>query len=135
MRSFALAVLLLIALGACDDDAPDPESVPFSGLDPAVQRKRPRAVPKPAAEPSTSAASSAKVPPSARGGGALSACCAALAATGRGSSDHGHRNNAMAASRVCFNKLSAVKRGELTTASALSQVRSSILGTAPRACR
>lgn len=123
-------------MAACDDDERAPESVPFEGLDPKVQPKEPTVLPEPSTEPSASASVAPKpVPPTKSRGGRLSACCAALAAVGRTSPDPGQRQNAKAASRVCVTKLSEVRQGKISTSAALSQVRSSILGTAPGACR
>lgn len=137
MRATAIIPLCVAALLSCKDDTPEPESVPFEGLDPAVQPKRPQVNPTPDPEPSSSAAAPVPNPgpkPSVQVG-RLSSCCAALAGVARTSPDPGQRNNASAASRVCVTKASAVKQGNISENAALSQVRSSILGSAPSACR
>lgn len=137
MRASAVILIVVTAPLSCKDDAPDPESVPFEGLDPAVQPKRPKVTPAPEPEPSSSAETAAPrpVPKPSVQVGKLSSCCAALAAVARTSPDPGQRNNAAAASRVCVTKASEVKQGSLSESVALSQVRSSILGGAPGACR
>ena len=136
MRALSLMLMLVATLGACEDEAPDPLSVPFSGLDPSVQPKSPTYVPKP--DPTASASASAAAPkPGKRpvNTSKLSRCCAALAALGKRSPDPAQRTSANAAARVCFTKMSEVKQGTITSEVALSQVRSSVLGGAPSACR
>lgn len=134
MRGTSVYLAAMLTVVGCDDDDTQPESVPFEGLDPAVQPK----IPEPAKTPEPEPSATAEPKPAPKTNfkmGRLSSCCAALAAVGRTSPDPSQRSSAKSSSRVCVTKMSEVKQGKLTTEAALSQVRSSILGTAPGACR
>ncbi len=136
-RRLTLSFLFVASVAACDEDAPDPESVPFERAEPDLEPK-PAPVAPPEPEPSASAAPK-PLPvaprPKAVNSSKLSSCCAALAALSRTAPDQGTRSNAEVASRVCATKVSEVREGKVSSEAALSQVRSSILGSAPSACR
>jgi hypothetical protein len=73
-------------------------------------------------------------PPSS-GKGDISGCCAALRAAADRAPDENTRAMNKQAANVCARKVKDVRDGKLSRADALSQVRSTLLGAAPGACR
>jgi len=138
--AWSLSALALLAPG-CDDE-PDPENIPFEGVDVnAAGDKR-----KAAAEGTATATASATTKPkvSYRPGtgslpkkpaGSITGCCAALSAAVKTAKDQGARAMYGQAAAVCYRKNKDVEAGKLEPGQAMSQVRSSLLGDAPPACR
>ncbi len=131
-------LIVVVALCACDDETTEPQSVPFEGLDPGVQPKRPEVTVDPEPTPSSSVDTPPAPPKKGKptsGGGRVSRCCAALALVAKTSPIPGHRQNANSASRTCVTKRSQVEQGSLGVETALSQVRSALAFPAPGACK
>jgi hypothetical protein len=135
MLRVLVCVVLVAAIG-CGDDSTPPERVPFTAIDPNIQPKRPNIDSDP--EPVPAATTAAPVPPPQQPRpqqGRLQACCSSLQAQAVSSNDPGRRANAANASRVCLARMEDVQRGKMSVDTALSQVRSSMLGASPPACR
>jgi hypothetical protein len=138
----ALPLCALLVVPSSCDDQPDPEKIPFEGVDVNAAGEK-RAVPTPSETATESA--SAKPKPAYRPGsgigtprkpaGSITGCCAALSAAVKTSKDQGARAMYSQAAAVCYRKSKDVEAGKLERAQALSQVRSSLLGDAPSACR
>src|SRR5690606_18224984 len=118
----------------CDNDN-DPVDIPFSGVDVSStpQNKLPTAFPELSAEPSATAPKPGPV--AVVPGGGISGCCNVLSALAKSAKDEGTRAVNQQAAKVCFSKSKQVVEGTLTREQALAQVRSSLLGSAPPACR
>lgn len=116
----------------CKDDA-DPVDVAFDGYDVSGAPNRPA----PAPLDSGHAPSAARPPVVGSGGvaGGIATCCAALMANAKSAKDDGTRVVNEQAAKVCFFKSKQVADGKLRKSVALAQVRSSLLGEAPSACR
>jgi hypothetical protein len=131
MRDLALMITLSCALCACDEQ-PDPVDIPFEGIDPSAEAKRPAPLPPPPASTSAPPPAAPAVP---AGLGAVQACCAALRADAQNAKDEGTRAVNKQAAAVCSQRAQDVRVGRMTKSQALSAVRGSLLGAAPGACR
>ena len=129
---FILLLVVAVAACGCDEDK-DPESIPFEGIDPSAKAKRPKPLPRPTVTASATATPK-PTPKPLRSAVRLQSCCLALRAAAR-TGDEGQRAVNKQAAAVCSQKLRAVRDGKLPEATALSQVRSSLLGRAPAVCR
>jgi hypothetical protein len=129
--------MVVIALVVCGcNDEKDPVDVPFEGLEVPGgddnDKKQPSSAPEPtAAETSAPQLTPAPRPTASR----LGSCCGALRGASQSSRDEGGRKMYDQAAKVCSGLMGEVTRGKLTEGQALSQVRSSLLGPAPSACR
>jgi hypothetical protein len=134
LRLVALGITTALAVGCGNDEVP-PERVAFSGIDPSLGPRRPNADYEPEPAPKATTAPPPQPPaPKPVSQGRLQACCSALQAMATSSGDPGRRANAAQASRGCLAKMSEVQKGKMSVDTALSQVRSSMLGGAPFAC-
>ncbi len=122
------------------DDQPDPENIPFEGVD-VNAAGDPRKSPV-ESTPTASASATAKPKPRVRYGsgtkkptGSITGCCAALSAAVKTAKDQGARAMYGQAAAVCYRKSKEVEAGKLEAVQAKSQVRSSLLDEAPAACR
>jgi hypothetical protein len=130
-----LAVLAAVSIMGCNEQA-EPVDIPFEGLEPSVAQGLPSALPPPpSVSPSATSAPTRGVDPYASSAAAVRACCGALSAAARAAKDEGGKAMNQQAAQVCSRKVKPVSEGKLTRAKALSEVRSSLLGPAPAACR
>lgn len=124
-------VAIALSFCACDDDE-DPVDVPFEGLEvPAGDEKKPPPAPPPTAT-ETAAPKPAPRPPAAS---KIGGCCSALRSSSAAARDEGGKRMYDQAAKLCSGLMVKATRGEITESQALSQVRSSLLGPAPSACR
>jgi hypothetical protein len=130
VRLVVLAAALVLVSG-CKDES-DPVDIPFEGLEPGDVNK-PKPTPEPEPEPTASA--SAPAPRATPGLSAIQSCCGALYARSRSAKDEGSKKVNRQAASVCSSVASKVAQGKMTKAQALAQVRSSLLGSPPAACR
>lgn len=138
-RRVLLPLVLLILLG-CDEKEP-PVSVPVDLPEPPELT----AQPEPTAEPTATATATAQGKGWAgRPGGASTAtakaasitgCCSALLDKANRSKDPATKKLYDQAAAICYRRSKLVDQGKMSRAEALTQVRSSLLGAAPAACR
>ncbi len=132
--SAVLLVSLASALVACDDDE-QPVDIPFKSVEPPP----PEPAPKPDPTPEPSASNTAKAPTSYKGkpvpnAGRLSSCCGALSAAAK-TKNSANSSMYTQAAKVCRGQVAQVRAGKVSVDDALASVRSSLLGSAPGACR
>ncbi len=139
-----LCALLLVAWGC--DDQPDPEKIPFEGVDVNAAGEN-RSSPTAASAAATDSASTKPKPTYRYGSGSgsgkatkkpagtITGCCAALSAAVKTAKDQGARAMYGQAAAICYRKSKDVEAGKLERGQALSQIRSSLLDDAPAACR
>ncbi len=142
--AYALPWCALALVGWSCDDQPDPENIPFEGVDVNAAGDSRSAPTAPSVTATASATSKPKptyrygsgtAAPKKKPGGTITGCCAALSAAVKAAKDQGTRAMYGQASAVCYRKSKDVEAGKLERSQALSQVRSSLLGDAPAACR
>lgn len=138
MGRTALPIVLLVSLAcvlmACDDDE-QPVDIPFKTVEPPP----PEPPPKPDPAPEPSATNTAKAPTTYKGKpapntGRLSACCGALSAAAK-TKNSANSSMYTQAAKVCRGQIAQVRAGKVSVDDALASVRSSLLGSAPGACR
>jgi hypothetical protein len=155
MSRLRSAFLVLVALGAlcaaCKKEEAEPQVIPVSvqSATPVLADPVPVASAKPtasaAAEPVASAAPSAApaaaeppvaAEPAHGGGASIDACCKALAAVEKSGKSAEAKTKAATAARICTGIDKLVKSGKTSRSSALTQVKSGLLGTSvPPECR
>ncbi|MBW2454249.1 MAG: hypothetical protein JRI68_07055 [Deltaproteobacteria bacterium] len=137
--AWPLCALALLVWGC--DDQPDPENIPFEGVDVnAAGDPRKAADTTPTASASSTSKPKVKYRPGSgtapkKPAGSITGCCAALSAAVKTAKDQGARAMYGQAAAVCYRKNKDVEAGKLEPAQAMSQVRSSLLDEAPAACR
>ena len=133
MSRWLAVAFLFLAVTACDEET-KPVDIPFEGIEPVDPASK---KPKPAPDPSASASASAGAAPVTvkPGVSAMQACCGALYARSRSAADEGTKRVNRQAASVCSGLATKVAQGKMTKAQALAQVRSSLLGAPPSACR
>ena len=131
LRLSFVVVIAALSLG-CDDEK-DPVDVPFEGIDVSGAEDDDEKAPPP--PPPTATETAAPKPAPRPVASRLSGCCAALRGLSSSSSEQGNRRMYDQAAKVCSGLTGEVTRGKLTEAQALAQVRGSLLGSAPSACK
>jgi len=134
------ASLLLLVQPGCRDES-EPVDIPFRGVDVSADPLHGRGAPPPSASASASTAPKRPSHRVGKGGkakrpsGTITGCCAALSAKVKKATNQGEGAMYGQAAAVCYRLSQQVEQGKLDRAKALAQVRSSLLGTAPAACR
>jgi len=137
LTSVGPAVLLAAMAGGlpgCDDDE-EPVDIPFKTVEPPP----PEPAPKPDPTPEPSATNTTESPTTYKGKafpstGRLSSCCGALTAAAK-TKNSANSSMYTQAAKVCRGQVARVRAGKLSVDDALATVRSSLLGSAPSACR
>lgn len=134
MLSRVTIVALALALAGCDDEKV-PVDVPFEGLEVPDDGQDDKKPAPPLPDPTDTAPAAAPKAAPRLASARLTSCCGALRGAASSARDEGGRKMYDQAAKVCSGLMGEVTRGKLTESQALSQVRSSLLGPAPAACR